>query len=123
MQALSYEISAAGIVQAKAAGEEYMGSSIFSSLWSTLLLMDLYEPQDRGFFKNEMAGTAFFTENPVSNVKTREDECEIGDLDNDYDLFAKAPIKKAFKVKVKIKSVSRFQPKVFIDEDELNPFF
>lgn len=44
-------------------------------------------------------------------TKTEEDDYEIGYFTDDYDIVAKAPITKSFKVKVKIRSISRLQPK------------
>jgi hypothetical protein len=39
---------------------------------------------------------------------------ETGFFNDDYDLSASLPIKKAFKVKTRIKKVTHFQPKPFI---------
>jgi hypothetical protein len=62
----------------------------------------------------EMIGTTVEISKPIPTSKTNQDEYEL-DYDDDYEVVAKAPIIKSFKIKAKIKSVSRFQPKVFID--------
>ena len=84
------------------------------------LMRDFKVLQDSPFIKKEMIGTTIFTNNPIAPPETEEDDFEIGYFNDDYDIVAKAPITKSFKVKVKIRSISRLQPKVFIDNDELN---
>jgi hypothetical protein len=63
--------------------------------------------------RTEMIGTIVKVNKPVSLSQTTEEEYETDN--DDYEIIAKAPIIKSFKVKVKIKSVKRFQSKVFID--------
>ncbi|MDD2244701.1 MAG: hypothetical protein VB079_00725 [Petrimonas sp.] len=38
---------------------------------------------------------------------------------DEYDIFVKAPIKKSFKIKAKVKSITKLKPKFFIYPDEL----
>lgn len=52
--------------------------------------------------------------NKIKNRTTEEDDYEIGYFNDDYDIVAKVPFKESFKIKVKIRSISRLQPKVFI---------
>lgn len=47
----------------------------------------------------------------INPFDIEEDDYEIGYFTDDYDIVAKAPITKSFKVKVKIRSISRLQPK------------
>jgi|LSQX01.3.fsa_nt_gb hypothetical protein len=119
MEVLIEEKNTASLLKTKATGEEYKGSSIFSSLWGDFLLLEFGKPQVLEFIKKGMAGTTIFTNNPVVQPVTKDDEYQIGYFNDDYDLVAKAPITKSFKVKVKINSITRLQPKVFIDNDEL----
>ncbi len=62
-----------------------------------------------------------------TSIKTSEEEslCEL-DEDNtlgyytdNYDIAVTVPVKKSYKVKVKIRSVTRAKPQVFLDADEL----
>lgn len=123
MEVLIEEKNTASLLKTKPAGEEYMGSSIFSSLWGDFLLPELGKPQGLEFIKKEMAGTTIFTNNPLVHPVTKEDEYEIGYFNDDYDIVADVPFKESFKIKVKIRSITRLQPKVFIDFDELDQEF
>lgn len=70
----------------------------------------------------KMIGTTVEISKPASSSQTNLEEFEA-DYNDNYDVVAKVPLKESFKIKVKIKSVSRFQPKVFLDSDELNSIF
>jgi hypothetical protein len=70
-----------------------------------------------------MIGTTIFTNDPISPLETDEDDFEIGYFNDNYDIVAKVPFKETFKVKVKIRSITRLQPKLFIDNDELDQLF
>lgn len=95
-------------------------SSIFHKLPLAYFAWNYVQEKDSPFLKNEMIGTTVSTLRQKAKTKTEEDDYEIGYYNDDYDIVAKAPITKSFKIKVKIRSISRHQPKVFIDDDELN---
>jgi len=95
-------------------------SAVFNTFPLKYLFWEFIPQKGSLFDKKEMIGTTVFTNNPVTPPETKEDEYEIGYYNDDYDIVAKAPVTKSFKVKVKIRSISRLQPKVFIDNDELN---
>lgn len=98
-------------------------SAVFNIIPVKFFLWELKVQQSSLFNKKEMIGTTVFTSNPVTQHEKEEDEYETGYYNNDYDIVAKAPITKSFKVKVKIKSISKLQSKVFLDDDELNQIF
>lgn len=95
-------------------------STVFNTNPSIFLFREFEELKGSSFLKNEMIGTTIFTDNPASQPEKEDDEFETGYYNDDYDIVAKAPITKSFKIKVKIRSISRLHPKVFIDNDELN---
>ena len=70
-----------------------------------------------------MIGITILTSKPVTQPETEEDEYETGYYNDDYDIVANVPFKESFKIKVKIRSISRLQPKVFIDFDELDQVY
>lgn len=71
------------------------------------------------FLKTEMIGTTIITNNPLSQPQTEAIIPDIGYFNDDYDMQAKTHFTKSFKVKVKIRSTDKLQPKVFLN-DELN---
>jgi hypothetical protein len=98
-------------------------STVFNTIPLKYLFWE-FKPQKGSLFnKKEMIGTTIFTNNPVTPPETKEDEYEIGYYNDDYDIVANVPFKETFKIKVKIKSITRLQPKVFIDFDELDQVF
>jgi hypothetical protein len=98
-------------------------SAIFNTIPLKYFLWEFEVQQGSPFNKKEMIGTTVFTSNPVTHYEKEEDEYETGYYNDDYDIVAKVPFKETFKVKVKIRSISRLQPKVFIDFDELDQAF
>jgi hypothetical protein len=114
------EKNTASFVKPEWTDEGFQVSAVFNTIPLKYLLWEFEAQQGSPFNKKEMIGTTVFTNNPVTQPETEEDEYETGYYNDDYDIVAKAPITKSFKVKVKIRSISRLQPKVFIDNDELN---
>jgi hypothetical protein len=114
------EKNTASQIQTQWPDQEVQISSVFYHPPLKYLMWNLKVLQDSPFIKKEMIGTTIFTNNPIAPPETEDDDFEIGYFNDDYDIVAKAPITKSFKVKVKIRSISRLQPKVFIDNDELN---
>jgi len=92
-------------------------SSIFHQLPLEYFLWKYEQKKGSPFLKNEMIGTTVSTLRQETKTKTEEEDYEIGYYNDDYDIVAKAPIKQSFKVKVKIKSITKLQPKAFIDFD------
>lgn len=117
------EKNTASQIQIHWPGEEAQVSSVFYNTPLNYLVWDFEVLQDSPFIKKEMIGTTISTNNPVTQPETEEDDYETGYYNNDYDIVAKVPFKESFKVKVKIRSITRLQPKVFIDFDELNQVF
>jgi hypothetical protein len=114
------EKNTASQIQTQWPDQEVQISSVFYNTHLKYLMRDLKVLQDSPFIKKEMIGTTIYTNNPIAPPETEEDDFEIGYFNDDYDFVAKVPVTKSFKVKVKIRSISRLQPKVFIDNDELN---
>ena len=117
------EKNTASQIQIHWPGEEAQVSSVFYNTPLNYLVWDFEVLQDSPFIKKEMIGTTISTNNPVTQPETEEDDYETRYYNNDYDIVAKVPFKESFKVKVKIRSITRLQPKVFIDFDELNQVF
>lgn len=114
------ERNTASFVKPEWPDEEFQVSAVFNTIPLKYFLWDFEIQQGSPFNKKEMIGTTIFTNNPIAPPETEEDDFEIGYFNDDYDIVAKVPVTKSFKVKVKIRSISRLQPKVFIDNDELN---
>jgi len=92
-------------------------SSIFHKSSLRVVVWESVQIKDSPFLKNEMIGTTVSTLKQETRAKTKEDDSEIGYYNDDYDIVATAPIKQSFKVKVKIKSITRIRPKAIIDFD------
>lgn len=90
-------------------------SSIFHKSSPRVVVWESVQIKDSPFLKNELIGTTISTLRQETRTKTEEDNYEIGYYNDDYDIVAAAPIKQSFKVKVKIKSITKLQPKAFID--------
>ncbi|GET29324.1 hypothetical protein [Prolixibacter sp. SD074] len=117
------EKNTASQIQTQWPEQEVQISSVFYHTPLKYLMWDLDVLQDSPFIKKEVIGTTIYTNNPIALPETEDDDSEIGYFNDDYDIVAKVPFKETFKVKVKIKSISRLQPKVFIDTDELDQLF
>lgn len=117
------EKNTASQIQNQWPDQEVQISAVFYHPPLKYLMWDFDVLQDSPFFKKEMIGTTIFTNNPIAPPETEEDDFEIGYFNDDYDIVAKVPFKETFKVKVKIRSITRLQPKVFIDTDELDQLF
>jgi hypothetical protein len=98
-------------------------SAVFNTIPLKYFFWEFEVQQGSPFNKKEMIGTTISTNNPVTQPETEEDDYETGYYNDDYDIVAKVPFKETFKVKVKIRSITRLQPKVFIDFDELDQVF
>ncbi|MDY0077681.1 MAG: hypothetical protein RBR87_10435 [Bacteroidales bacterium] len=114
------EKNTTSLLQPVKADDGFQVSSIFHKPSSVYFAGEYEQKKGVPFFINETIGTTVTTLRQEAKTKTEEDDYEIGYFTDDYDIVAKAPITKSFKVKVKIRSISRLQPKVFIDDDELN---
>ncbi len=81
--------------------------------------------QDLVTFKHneDIQGTTISVKSKETEKNNPEDDYEVGYFNDDYDIVAKVPFKESFKIKVKIRSISKLQPKVFIDTDELDQEF
>lgn len=117
------EKNTASQIQIHWPGKETQVSSVFYHTPLQYLMWDFEVLQDSPFIKKEMIGTTILTNNPVTQPETEEEDYETGYYNDDYDIVAKVPFKESFKVKVKIRSITRLQPKVFIDFDELDQVF
>ncbi|WP_010424104.1 hypothetical protein [Anaerophaga thermohalophila] len=117
------EKNTASLIQNQWPVQEFQISSVFYHTPLKYLMWDLKALQDSPFIKKEMIGTTIFTNNLIALSETEEDDSEIGYFNDDYDIVARVPFKETFKVKVKIRSITRLQPKVFIDTDELDQQF
>lgn len=71
--------------------------------WNAPLFVQKRNPSTTFFFPTQQTV-------PMSNIRIGTDELVVG-----YDVNIKLPIKTIFKIKAKIKSVSKFVPKPFID--------
>lgn len=103
--------------------EGFQVSAVFNTIPLKYLFWEFEVQKGSPFNKKEMIGTTIFTSIPVTQPETDEDEYETGYYNDDYDIVANVPFKESFKIKVKIRSISRLQPKVFIDFDELDQAF
>ncbi|MDD3744469.1 MAG: hypothetical protein PHX54_12660 [Lentimicrobiaceae bacterium] len=117
------EKNTAGKIQNQWPDQEIQISAVFYLPPLKYSMWDLDVLQESPFFKKEMIGTTIFTNDPISPLETDEDDFEIGYFNDNYDIVAKVPFKETFKVKVKIRSITRLQPKLFIDNDELDQLF
>lgn len=117
------EKNTTSLMQPVKAYDGFQVSSIFHKPPLAYFAWHYVQKNDSPFFKNEMIGTTVSTLRQETKTKTEEDDYEIGYFNDDYDIVAKVPFKESFKIKVKIKSISRLQPKVFIDFDELDTMF
>lgn len=117
------EKNTTSLLQPVKADDGFQVSSIFHK--SSLVHFPGEYEQKKGspFMNNEMIGTTVSILSQETKIKTEEDDYEIGYFNDDYDIVAKVPFKESFKIKVKIRSISRLQPKVFIDFDELDQVF
>lgn len=97
------------------------GSSIFTDQIPENFLWNFQESINFLSMKN-LRGTTISVLTEESK-NTPEGDYELSYFNDNYDIVAKAPINKSFKINVKIRSISRLQPKVFIDNDELNQVF
>lgn len=121
--ALKQENDIHSILSSNQTDDGFQVSTVFKpDIWTNIFREFKTQP-GTPFIKNEMIGTTIFTSVPATSPKPDDDDYETGYYNDDYDMVAKAPVTQSFKVKVKIKSVSRFEPKVFLDEDELNQAF
>ncbi|MDZ7775683.1 MAG: hypothetical protein U5L09_08865 [Bacteroidales bacterium] len=66
--------------------------------------------------KESVQGTTILVKDPIK-ASNREDDYEVGYFNDDYDIVANVPFKESFKMKVKIKSVSRMEPNISLDLD------
>lgn len=117
------EKNTASLVIPELPDEGFQVSSIFNTIPLNYFLWEFEVQQGSPFIKKEMIGTTIFTSKPVTQPETEEDEYEMGYYNDDYDIVANVPFKESFKIKVKIRSISRLQPKVFIDFDELDQVY
>jgi hypothetical protein len=113
----------ASFVIPECSDEGFQVSAVFNTIPLNYFLWEFEIQQGSPFIKKEMIGTTIFTNNPIALPETEEDNFETGYYNDDYDIVAKSPVTKSFKVKVKIRSISRLQPKVFLDDDELYQAF
>ncbi len=123
MEALTVERNSAGPVQPQTAGNAFKGSSVFGSQREGFLFPVFGGARYLLFIKKEMAGTTIFTENPDVQPETKDDEYAMEYCNDDYDIVANVPFKESYKIKVKIRSITRLQPNAFIDFDELDQEF
>ena len=114
------ETNTASQMKPKSVKEGLLASTVFSSLPEQFLFWDLEFHHDLHIMREEMSGTTIFTIDPTAQPENEDDDYETGYFNDEYDIVAKTPISKSFKVKVKVRNTSKFQPKVFIDEDILN---
>lgn len=47
-----------------------------------------------------------------------DEDCKLGYYTDNYDISVAVPVKKSYKVKLRIRSVTRAKPQVFLDTDE-----
>jgi hypothetical protein len=111
------------LLQPVKADDGFQVSSIFHKPYLEYFLWEYEQKKGSPFMKNEMIGTTVSTLRQETKIKIEEEDYEIGYFTDDYDIVAKVPFKESFKIKVKIRSISRLQPKVFIDFDELDTMF
>ncbi len=111
------EKNTASLVQPKRFDIEFQVSAVFNTTPVSYFLWSFDAIKGSPFFKKEIIGTTVFTIKPEINTEFEGEDFEIGYYNDDYDIVAKAPVKKTFNVKVKIKSVTKHQPKTFIDFD------
>ena len=104
-------------VQRKKFDDGLQVSTVFYEFPLNYLLLNYAWSKDSPFLRKETIGTTVSTLRQETKTKTEEEDYEIGYYNDDYDIVAKAPIKQSFKVKVKIKSITKLQPKAFIDFD------
>lgn len=117
------EKNTTSLLQPVKADDGFQVSSIFHKPSSVYFPGEYEQKKDSPFSKNEIIGTTVSTLRQETMTKTEEEDYEIGYYTDDYDIVAKVPFKESFKIKVKIRSISRLQPKVFIDFDELDQVF
>jgi len=117
------EKNTASFVKPEWTDERFQVSAVFNTIPLKYLFWEFEAQQGSLFNKKEMIGTTIFTSNPVTQPETEEGEYETGYYNDDYDIVANVPFKESFKIKVKIRSITRLQPKVFIDFDELDQAF
>lgn len=101
----------------------FYGSAVFGRLPKGFLFFSYDACQQATFIIKGLMDTTFYTENFRLKVEKEEDAHEPEYYTDDYDLVANVPFKESFKVKVKIKSISRLKPKVFVEPDELDQIF
>lgn len=83
------------------------------------LFLEYEAPKLSPFHTIEMVGTIISTVTPTTSFESKEDAYEVGYYNDDYDLVAKAPVTKSFKVKGKVKNLTKHHPQPFIDSDDL----
>jgi len=109
------EKNTASFVKPEWPDEGFQVSAVFNTIPLKYFLWDFEVQQGSPFNKNEMIGTTIFTSNLVTQPETEEDEYETGYYNDDYDIIANVPFKESFKIKVKIKSISRMEPDISLD--------
>jgi len=111
------EKNTTSLLRSKNFDDGFQVSSIFHKFPSKVFVWKYVQKKDSPFLQNELIGTTISTLRQETRTKTAEDNYEIGYYNDDYDIVAAAPIKQSFKVKVKIKSITKLQSKAFIDFD------
>lgn len=116
------EKDTASLIKTEGFGSYTEGTSIFAE---QMRPKELWSFQDLNILNSlkHFQGTTIAVPGGAIETEKPEDDYEVGYYNDDYDIVAKAPITKSFKVKVKIRSISRLQPKVFLDDDEINQMF
>jgi len=120
---LQKENSTKSILDLQHTEEGFQVSTVFKSDTWINLFREFRFNAGSPFIKNEMIGTTIFTSVPVASPERDDDDYETGYYNDDYDIVANVPFKESFKIKVKIRSITRPEPTVFIDNDLLDQVF
>ncbi len=111
------EKNTTSLIKPKSFDEGIQVSTVFNSFPVNYLIWSFKTKNVSLFFNEEMIGTTVYTTNTEINIERAIVDYEIGYYNDNYDIEAKVPFKKSFKTQVRIRSITSFHPKAFIDFD------